>query len=212
MGRRKRAEDLAPLLAKKGEAELGIRQGTILDWDQATGANTVGVGGSQLTNLPVLSTNGSVILYPGDNVVLLRYRTQYFILGRVTTTDHQRRNVIVPGTMGPTGDSWTTKAPRTTSSSYTQLWTGYLVRGTRNCSFVFQTNVDASTTGLFSFRLNGIEVVNSGTYSTGAGQFAGDAVFPDSIAYNDGCTAELWGRVASGTGGVTAVFMGLYGT
>jgi hypothetical protein len=62
---------------------LSFRQGTVVTWKQATGANTVNIGGTIMTNLPVLTTSEVTSMAAGDVVVIMYALNQYFILGRV---------------------------------------------------------------------------------------------------------------------------------
>lgn len=78
-----RADDLAPLLAKPGVPEVGFGQGVLLSWDSTSGSNTVQLGGATLTDLPMLAAS-TIQLAAGDVVGLLRVRSQYFILGRIS--------------------------------------------------------------------------------------------------------------------------------
>lgn len=77
-----RSDDLAPYMVPPGKADLGFRQGTLLAWDPQTGANTVEVGGTKLSNIPTLSAS-TLALAAGDVVALLRYRSTFFITGRI---------------------------------------------------------------------------------------------------------------------------------
>lgn len=79
-----RSEDLAPLLTPAGTPELGFRSGLVLAWDADTGANTIEVGGSQLEDVPILNTGEAIALKAGHVVALIRFRSSYFIMGRVT--------------------------------------------------------------------------------------------------------------------------------
>lgn len=79
--------DLTPLLigaANPGTGGVGFRQGVVVSWDQNTAANTINVGGTELSNLPILNTSEAVTLSPGDVVGLLTITNQFFILGRLT--------------------------------------------------------------------------------------------------------------------------------
>lgn len=78
------SDDLAPLLTPKGEGDLGFRQGIVTAWDRDTGANMINVGGAELVNVPILNTAEAVSLAAGHMVALLRFKSSYFILGRVT--------------------------------------------------------------------------------------------------------------------------------
>lgn len=88
-------DDLAELLARggtdprssasdlRGEPELGFHQGRVVDWDQVTGTNRVEVAGTILADLPALNISDMVIVGPGDLVGILRFRSTFFILGRI---------------------------------------------------------------------------------------------------------------------------------
>ncbi len=77
-------DDLTGLLLPPDGPEFGFRQGTILTFDIVSGANTIDVAGATLTNVPFLNPGGYTILLPGDVVVLLRMRSSWAILGRIT--------------------------------------------------------------------------------------------------------------------------------
>lgn len=79
-----RADDLVPLLFPPPSNEVGFHQGTVLTWDSATGVNTVDVGGATLTNVPILNTGEAVALKAGHVVAMIRFKSSFFILGRVT--------------------------------------------------------------------------------------------------------------------------------
>jgi hypothetical protein len=77
-----RADDLAGLLAKMPAPASGVRQAILTDWDPETGANTVILGGAELTNLPTLSAS-TLVLAAGDTVLLTKYNGTMYITGRV---------------------------------------------------------------------------------------------------------------------------------
>lgn len=79
-----RADDLAPLLAPQSGPAVGFRQGVIVSYDPTTGANTVAVGGSILTNLALLNTSEALLLVPGAVVGILTTGATWCILGRLT--------------------------------------------------------------------------------------------------------------------------------
>lgn len=74
--------DLTNLFQAPTQPEA-FRQGVILSFDPATGANTVNVGGAVLTNLPILVGGDTVNFAEDDVVVLLKYRSSWAILGRI---------------------------------------------------------------------------------------------------------------------------------
>lgn len=79
-----RADDLAPLLAAAGRPDVGFHSGRVLTWDTDTGANTIDVAGAVLADVPILNTGEAIALRAGHVVALLRFKSSYFILGRVT--------------------------------------------------------------------------------------------------------------------------------
>jgi hypothetical protein len=74
--------DLTSLFAPPAAGEP-YRQGEIVTFNPATGANSVRVGGAVFANLPVLVGGDTVNFEPGDAVVLLRFRGSWAILGRI---------------------------------------------------------------------------------------------------------------------------------
>lgn len=79
-----RSDDLVPLLAPNPGPAVGFRQGVIVTWDQATAENTVRVGNTLLTNLPILNTSEAALLEPGAVVGILTAGRTWGILGRFT--------------------------------------------------------------------------------------------------------------------------------
>lgn len=80
-------DDLVSLLARPepGPAQpVGYRQGVIISYDQTTGANRVLVGGTTVTDLPLLNTSEALLLTPGAVVGILTAGPSWFIIGRVT--------------------------------------------------------------------------------------------------------------------------------
>lgn len=82
------ADDLAPLLASTpvantGMPDFGWHQGEVVAWNSDTGSNQIRVAGTVVADLPVLTSAGSVSLEAGTVVGVLRYRTSYFVVGRV---------------------------------------------------------------------------------------------------------------------------------
>lgn len=78
-------DDLTGLLGPGDGPEFGFRQGTVVSFNIIGGQNEIDVGGTVLTDLPFLNPGGYTILQPGDVVVLVRMRSSWAILGRVTT-------------------------------------------------------------------------------------------------------------------------------
>ncbi|MEO3930922.1 hypothetical protein ABGB07_44835 [Micromonosporaceae bacterium B7E4] len=79
-----RSNDLAPLLAAAPSAGVDLRQGVVLAWNPVTAQNVVQVGGTTMTDLPILNTSEALLLAPGAVVGILAAASTWFILGRVT--------------------------------------------------------------------------------------------------------------------------------
>jgi hypothetical protein len=80
-------DDLTPLLVPPDGAPLGFRKGTVLAYNQQTGANTLMVDGAIFTDLAILNTSEALLLTPGANVGILTTGAKaksWFILGRIT--------------------------------------------------------------------------------------------------------------------------------
>lgn len=77
--------DLTPILTElsKRRPDVVFRSGKVVAWDTTTGENTVNVGGTELSDLPVLIATEKLAITAGDVVGILRVREQYFVLGRV---------------------------------------------------------------------------------------------------------------------------------
>lgn len=71
------------------DSEISFHQGKILSWNGSGGTNTIEVAGTPLVNLPALTSAGLIALREGDVVGVLRYRSSYFILGRVVALNTQ---------------------------------------------------------------------------------------------------------------------------
>lgn len=78
-----RATDLTPYLVQPGRGDLSFHQGVVTAWDVTTGANTVNVAGTEIPDVPMLNITELLSIAVGDTVALLRYKSTYFILGRV---------------------------------------------------------------------------------------------------------------------------------
>lgn len=65
------------------DSEISFHQGKILSWSGSGGTNSIEVAGAVLSNLPALTSAGLIALQEGDVVGVLRYKSTYFVLGRV---------------------------------------------------------------------------------------------------------------------------------
>ena len=81
-------EDLTGLLLPQAGTEP-YRQGVIVAFNPATGANQVRVGGATLVDLPILVGGDTVNFQHGDTVILLRYLSSWAILGRIVVPGNE---------------------------------------------------------------------------------------------------------------------------
>lgn len=87
-----RADDLTSVLmaAPEGPSQpMSYRQGVIVTFNRATLENTVQVGGSVLTNVPILGISDAASLGPGNVVGLMVVGSTWAILGRMVTPGTQ---------------------------------------------------------------------------------------------------------------------------
>lgn len=205
-----RSTDIAPLLVRPGQSEIGFRKGTVLAWDPFTGHNTIQIGTEQFTDLPTLSAS-SVTFGVGDIVGILRQGNSFLVLGRINAVDNQHGNYLTAGLMGP-ADTQTNLWPSTTSTSLTDLWAGWVRRSSTALAFYMRTLVEASTTGEFSFWIDGEQVSASGTYTSGIGEYTAEIDWPASAAYNNAHIVTIKARRLSGSGKLAASLQGLFMT
>lgn len=90
-------------------------QGTILSWTPTTGANVVAIpGGTQLTNVKLLSSNVFTNFTIGDSVALMLINNQYTIMGKIKSAGNGLEQLQSASTTASEG---------TTSTTYTDLAT-----------------------------------------------------------------------------------------
>jgi hypothetical protein len=117
-------DDLVPLLIPTESNALTFRQGVIVTYSQTDGSNTVQVGGSVMSNLPILNTSEALLMTPGAVVGLLSVGTAsktMFILGRITIPGTPDALTALSAFRTITGT--VAAAQGTTSTSYTDLTT-----------------------------------------------------------------------------------------
>lgn len=62
-----------------------FRQGALLDFDADDGSNSVGIGTSELTDLPLLVTGAEIGLEAGDNVLVMYLGNSAMIVGKIAS-------------------------------------------------------------------------------------------------------------------------------
>lgn len=160
------------------------RQGTILTFNPATGANTVQVGGAVLANLPILIGGDTVNLDAGDAVVLLRYASSWAILGRIVIPGNEAlqstavdfyaasANADDPGAPGLnfavttsfiSGAIVTVDTPTWANSALIQAVGRHVVQNTTGASNMLRSIVDINGAG----GGESFDVIPAGTWGTG---------------------------------------------
>lgn len=84
------SDDLAPLLFPPIRGDFGFHQGKVVTWNQETGQNTILMAGATLVDVPILNGTEVPLLEPDHIVGMLRWKSSYFIMGRI----------IIPNTPG----------------------------------------------------------------------------------------------------------------
>lgn len=105
--------DIRTLFGAGPSAGIDFHQGQVLTWNPSDNTSTVRVLGTVLNDLPVLSS-GAVLLGVGDSVGILKIKSQYFILGRVSTVQQglrPRSARLDPTTFTVSGATYTGSAP-----------------------------------------------------------------------------------------------------
>jgi hypothetical protein len=78
----------AAIRGPEGPEDTGFHTGRVLTWDRVTGANTIEIAGEVFTNIRSVQSTaiGGAWYQAGDTVMVVRKQTQWFVLGKVTTT------------------------------------------------------------------------------------------------------------------------------
>ncbi len=61
----------------------GYRQGTVVSWNPTAGTNQVNIGGTNFTNLPIITQADVQNIRLGDPVAVVRYNDSYAVLGKI---------------------------------------------------------------------------------------------------------------------------------
>jgi hypothetical protein len=118
----------AQIGAASESGDLRFHQGLVLAWNSTTGANTIRIAGSDIPNVPVLTSAGLVSLAVGDPVMVLRYKSKYFIVGRVAGVDsglvQPQWPIVVYPAFVPVGAPGTNVNAFSVNSGVTTYWEG----------------------------------------------------------------------------------------
>lgn len=188
------ADDLAPFLrpaAEPGPSQnVRYRQGTIVSFDPVTLANTVDVGGTQFTNLPLLGVSDARTLVPDAKVGLLVIEstlgtTSYAINGRFVTPNTPAAAAAVSLLSATTRTATVPTSESTSSSSYTDLTTpgpilsGVTVGPSGRCLVTVGAEIQASAS-------------SGSVVQTGAGFMSYEVAGATAVAAADSRAAQLW--------------------
>lgn len=92
------------------QPELGFHQGVVVSWNSLTNENRVFIAGTEFVNIPTLVSSDSILLRPGDIVGVLRFRSTYFILGRIALPNTNRTTDLQVSSVG-NNESTTSTTP-----------------------------------------------------------------------------------------------------
>lgn len=84
-----RADDLTNVLVpliKASDGDIGFRSGVVSAWNPSTGESSITIAGSTITGVPFLIRAEALAIRIGDVVGILRVKSQYFVLGRISVT------------------------------------------------------------------------------------------------------------------------------
>lgn len=175
-----RAPDvLATLLARTvggapDQPELGFHQGIVITWDQVAGTNTIMIGGSLVSDVPVLAA-GSVLIGANDVVGILRVRTQYFILGRISVLSQALtiRTALLSATSFAPSAAYTDLSGGGVGPTLSNVYIG----PSRRCIVFLSAFAAATDMGYAAmhFQVTGASVINppTGTSAFSKGAFTG---------------------------------------
>lgn len=110
-----KSDDLATLFTSLPGLGAKWFSGTVVNWDELTGSNTVLIEGAEFQDLNILSTWAIQPLQPGDTVGGFRVGSQHFILGKVGAPGAGAGNQIASDQVVPNEG--------TTSTTFTDLAT-----------------------------------------------------------------------------------------
>lgn len=109
------ADDLTPLLFPPVKSDFGFHQGKVIAWNPATAENTLSMAGATLTDVPILNGTEVPLLEVGHTVSMLRWKSSYFILGRIIVPNAPDIGAL-PGGLAGTGTTATNFALPTTGT------------------------------------------------------------------------------------------------
>jgi len=179
---------LAELKSDKDQTTaFDFHVGTVVTFDSATGVNIIRIRGALIDNVPLLNIGDTVNLTPDDNVVVLKYLTGYFILGRVVQPNSEHLATDAVDFDGYPNEATnfslsTTHVSKVTQTYYMPAWArGALLNAT------VMLNVKNNTAGSTFFYTRMLMEVNDGAEP----DISGSGMFSNNVP------AGEWGFVSS---------------
>jgi hypothetical protein len=80
------AEDITSLFPQPQAEAIELRQAEVIEVDAGADTNELNLGGGLLHDIPVLQTVTLSTLAVGDVVLVIRFRSMYFILGKIVSS------------------------------------------------------------------------------------------------------------------------------
>lgn len=96
-----KSDDLATLIASQGSPGIDLHIGLVKAWSADSGTNTIEVLGTDVYDIPVLTSAGIVSLQSGTSVVIMRYKNTYFVIGQVVGVGSELAQPQFPVVMYP---------------------------------------------------------------------------------------------------------------
>lgn len=119
-------DDLTSLVTPGGAPQTEFRQGVIITFVPSTGANTVNVAGSVLTNVPTINPTDAVNYTVGSVVLLARFGASWVILGRPQVLGSPGQGAVSTDSQSSINNTMTgfttTYANYATASSVAPAW------------------------------------------------------------------------------------------
>jgi hypothetical protein len=182
--------DLAGFFPPQGKQDdIGFHTGEVLAWDQVAGTNTIRVLGVPMDDLQVVST-GSVMVGVGDTVAIWRYKSTYFIMGRIAPVDQALavRAAVEPATSYTTSTATFSDLNTTVGPTLTDVYIG----PSRQCLVFLSCGATATDEGYASahFQVTGASTINP---PTGGGNWSEGAFIGNDVAGVGANTAQVAG-------------------
>lgn len=150
------SDDLTPLFSPSSAGSalpMTYRQGVVMDFNRITLENTIRVGGTDLTNLPLLGIAEATTLAVGDVVGIAQFGSSWAIMGRFVVPASTEAADAISVTSANTYSTTVATAESTTSTLFTDLTTagptltGVLIGPSGRCLVHITAILTALSTG-----------------------------------------------------------------